>query len=276
MLDSFIEAAKELFGDSLPDDVRRQWLHFQIRSPVKVYDKDPFTACINKYLIGEDPANVEFELNEVGPMGTMGPHFDPEADTFFIVLDEGQAAANRYMGAFSDEGGKDPRPVLRPIIRTIHKFHPAEHFQYIVSGTSFSLKLFEKVLTSGVAKKVKWQTGRRVGDFTDKEVQRNYISRYLLHFALSIIEGSRGRVARVEVKTPPGNVANACLSSFSTCLTAALLESKLTLSGNAATSRNMLYRPVVNGLSGLLMAASIAPTWPPFRTPFFTVSGSPF
>jgi hypothetical protein len=45
---SFIEVAKEIYGEDLNDDIRKRWLLFQILPQVRFGDKDPFLALIHQ------------------------------------------------------------------------------------------------------------------------------------------------------------------------------------------------------------------------------------
>ena len=95
----------------------------------------------------------------------LGPAFNPTTDFFFYVLDEAQVAGNRYLGAFSDANGVVKQPVLRPIIR--HLTHPPNRLiKVIVSGTGFSLDVFNTVLASGVSKvESKWHVPKESEKF---------------------------------------------------------------------------------------------------------------
>ena len=84
------------------------------------------------------------------------------------------------MGAFADVNG-EIRPVLRPIIGAWNGVS-SESIRFIVSGTGFSLSLFQTVLTSGVGKATGSASRKEVhqtGDFVNRGLQESYISRYL-------------------------------------------------------------------------------------------------
>ena len=110
------------------------------------------------------------------PSVVLGSAFNP-TDAFLYVLDEAQVAGQRYMGAFADEGGTIPRPVLRPIIKC---FSTPTFAKVIVSGTGFTLGLCKSSLASGVGKDSEdWAVVRSTGDFYTWEIQLDYISRHL-------------------------------------------------------------------------------------------------
>jgi hypothetical protein len=92
------------------------------------------------------------------PKDILGDAFDPPLNHFFYVLDEAQVAGKKYMGAFADADGKDSRPVLRPLILDLVRSELSSVIRTIVSGTGFSLDLFEKVVTSGVAR-IRYRVG---------------------------------------------------------------------------------------------------------------------
>lgn len=193
---TFIQVAKDLNGGVLRDDIRRDWLLFQILPLVRVHDMDPFLALIDTCLVGVSYEVLRLLRAPLTPGGILGSAFDPTVDSFFYVLDEAQVAGQQYMGAFSDVGGEVPRPVLRPIIR--HLASPSDPLvRIIVSGTGFSLKLFKTVLTSGVGKDSRaWDVVHTTGDFANENTQLAYISRY---FPPSFLLSQSGHVLKARM-----------------------------------------------------------------------------
>jgi hypothetical protein len=176
---TFIQVAKELNDGVLGDNIRRDWLLFQILPFVRVNNMDPFSALIRRCLVGWNSDVGDLLHVHLSPEEILGSAFDPTVDSFFYVVDEAQVAGKRYMGAFSDVDGEVPRPVLRPIIRHLAESSNALA-QIIVSGTGFSLNLFKTVLTSGVGKDSSaWDIVHTTGDFVNENTQLAYISRYL-------------------------------------------------------------------------------------------------
>lgn len=186
----FIEVAREENAGNLPENIKYDWLLFQILPLALVDDKDPFVALMNAALVGVSTDILQDLLLNITPTSVLGSAHDSENDSFFYVLDEAQVAGELYMGAFSDGGATTPRPVLRPIIRAWAST-PIETVRFIVSGTGFLLSLFKTVLTSGVGKPSSaWHVVHTTGDFTDHFTQKSYISRYLPERFLSSPTGS--------------------------------------------------------------------------------------
>ena len=178
VFDTFIKVVKELNGGEVPDGARREWLLFQILPTIQVKDMDPFLAFISLCLNYVHYTDLRALLDQFTPSTVLGPAFRQPA--FLHVLDEAQVAGEKYVGAFVDQAGKAPRPVLRPIILGLtsqSKFST----KMVVSGTGFSLSLFEKLVTSQVLKgESKWgNVVYMTGDFSDRNTQSAYISRYL-------------------------------------------------------------------------------------------------
>ncbi|KAM6492769.1 hypothetical protein JOM56_012493 [Amanita muscaria] len=187
---AFVDVAKELNAGNLPDNIKRDWLLFQILPVVLIGDLHPFLAFMNYCLVGMSVTELRNSLAHFSPGDILGPAFDSQSDHFFYMLDEAQVAGTRYMGAFADTNGADPRPVLRPIIRA-WKMVPFQSVRFVVSGTGFSLSLFKTVLTSGVGKyKGSWSVVRQTGDFINRDPQKTYITRYLPPSFLSSPSGT--------------------------------------------------------------------------------------
>ncbi|KIL64829.1 hypothetical protein M378DRAFT_1040593 [Amanita muscaria Koide BX008] len=187
---AFIDVAKELNAGNLPDNIKRDWLLFQILPVVLIGDLHPFLAFMNSCLVGMSVTELQNSLAHFSPGDVLGPAFDSQSDHFFYILDEAQVAGTRYMGAFADTDGADPRPVLRPIIRA-WKMVSFQSIRFIVSGTGFSSSLFKTGLTSGVGKaKGSWKVVRQTGDFINRDPQKSYITRYLPPSFLSSPSGT--------------------------------------------------------------------------------------
>jgi hypothetical protein len=160
----------------LPPNIQHDWLIFQILPPVDGEGVDSFLALITNCLIGVDDDLLAKLQAPYTPMKVLGSAFNSLRSSFFYVIDEAQVAGRRYTSAFSCVEGKNPRPVLRPIIRRLVR---GPTVKLIVSGTGFSLDLFITVLTSGVGKKAEWTVVHGTGDFTNRGTQLEYVSRYL-------------------------------------------------------------------------------------------------
>ena len=178
VFDMFIKVVKELHGGVVPDSARRDWLLFQILPTILVKDMDPFLAFISTCLNYVHSDDLRILLDDFTPSTVLGPAFNQPA--FFHVLDEAQVAGARYIGAFTDEAGKVGRPVLRPIIEGFTSYSKYST-KMLVSGTGFSLSLFEELVASNIAKAQKtWgRVAHMTGDFSDQKTQSAYISRYL-------------------------------------------------------------------------------------------------
>lgn len=177
---TFIQEAKNLNGGVLHDNIRRDWLFFQILPLVRVHDRNPFSALIHTCLVGVDIDVLTSLLEDFEPAEVLGPPFKAAVDPFFYVFDEAQVADKQYMDAFCDANGKTRRPVLRPIIRYLAK-SSTPLIRVIVSGTGFSLESFKTAPTSGVGKdsSMLWGIVDKTGDFMDKDRQLEYLTRYL-------------------------------------------------------------------------------------------------
>jgi hypothetical protein len=188
---AFIEVAKEQNAGKLPPDIGRHWLLFQLLPDVLDGDDHPFLTFMNSRLAGVSTDDLRDMLSEFSPRGVLGSAFDSKCDIFFYVLDEAQIAGATYMGAFADVNGEIRRPVLRPIIGAWNRISRSNSIRFIVSGTGFSLSLFEMVLTSGVGKASSpWEAVYKTGDFTTRDLQKSYISRYLPPTFLSSPSGT--------------------------------------------------------------------------------------
>jgi hypothetical protein len=182
---AFIEVAKDLNAGVLPDHFKIDWLLFQILPRVSIGDRvamdgqHPFVVLINDYLVGASTDVLEQLLDKLKPLTVLGSAFDPERDTFFYVLDEAQVAGEQHMGAFADASSQLRRPVLRPIVGALTA-SKSQLIKLIISGTGFSLGLFQTVITSGQCKAPDlWNVVHTIGDFTDQSIHKLYISRYL-------------------------------------------------------------------------------------------------
>jgi len=175
---TFIEVARSLYGGTLPDNIKHDWLLFQVLSLVNIFDMDPFLELINTCLVGVD-LEVLNSLNMISAEQVLGPDFDPVRDRFFYVLDEVQIAGKTHLQNFSDATGTVQRPVLLPIIRRMTE---NSDITVIVSGTGFSLDHFDTARVSGVGTDSvdsTWIVKHTTGDFIRQDAQAPYISRYL-------------------------------------------------------------------------------------------------
>ncbi|KAH9038699.1 hypothetical protein EDB85DRAFT_1860381, partial [Lactarius pseudohatsudake] len=169
---AFVEVAKKLNVGKLPQNIKYDWLIFQMLPVVLIEDQHPFAAFMNSCLIG---------------IGVLGSAFN-SSDNFFYVFDEAQVAGETYMGAFADKHGQIPWPVLCPIIGVSTL---SESIQFIVWGTGFSLSLFQTVLSSGVGKAhPPWTVVHKMGEFRSQDLQGLYMSKYLPPTFLSSPSGT--------------------------------------------------------------------------------------
>ncbi|KAH9964718.1 hypothetical protein BGW80DRAFT_1347450 [Lactifluus volemus] len=179
---TFIQVARERNRGKLPDTIKRDWLFFQILPDIHIGDTHPFIALIEKCLVGVSTSFLKEMLSEHRPFEVLGPAFGHHG-TFFYILDESQAAgenAKGLMGAFADANGANPRPVLRPIVQAWIVATPwSPDLKIIISGTGFSLSLIENVFNSGLGRRPTWEMVSTIGDFTDREIQRSYVARYI-------------------------------------------------------------------------------------------------
>ena len=192
---TFVEVAQKQNGGLLPSNIKHDWLIFQLLPVVVVDNKDPFLAFVNSCLAGASLQTLLDLLDGTGPEAVLGSAFGH--NNFFYILDEAQVAGERYMGAFADPSATVRRPVLRPVVRGWSRIGPEGPVKFIVSGTGFSLDLFQTVLASGVGKlPEQWDVVRLTGDFKNAGTQSSYISRYLPpSFLLS--ESGTGLVSRM-------------------------------------------------------------------------------
>jgi len=200
MLYAFIEVAKGLHLSN----VKRDWLLFQVHHHRDAKTgQNPFKTIGLTVIKAARPDTLRDLTAEYS--GKVFKMINPES--FFYVIDEAQVAGEVYLGAFADGQGSIPRPVLRPIIRHMEM---TSNCGVIVSGTGFSLKLFEDAMASGVGKdRTNWDVQYNTGDFSDQEVQSAYVSRFLppsflssasgVHFETRIYRWLRGRYVVTKV-----------------------------------------------------------------------------
>jgi hypothetical protein len=176
---AFIGVAVDQNGGVLPGNIKRDWLLFQIL-PLEIDDDHPFVALIFNCLEGVSTGTLLHMLDEFKPSRVLGSAFNSKHDTFFYVLDEAQVAGQRFMGAFTDTDIVKPRPVLRPILMAWTESLGLT-LKVIISGTGFSPDLFQVLFKSGLGGKQpeEWDVVHTMGDFTDRSIQKSYISRYL-------------------------------------------------------------------------------------------------
>ena len=189
IFNTFIQEAKSIKGEVLDDDIRRDWLFFQIL-PLLDHDNepDPFSDLICTCLPYVGDAELQILQASFSPSTVLGSSFDRTAGSFIYVLDEAQVAGEQYMGAFADTGGRIKRPVLCPIIKYLST---AKSAKVIVSGTGFSLELFRTVPGSGVGKEsTVWDVTHATGDFLNQGIQLDYISLYLPPSFLATASGA--------------------------------------------------------------------------------------
>jgi hypothetical protein len=176
---TFIEVAKKQNGDLLPNNIKHDWLIFQLLPLIEVNGKDPFLAFINSCLVEASLQTLMRFLDATGPAVVLGSALE-HCDSFFYILDEAQVAGEKYMGAFADATATAPRPVLHPIVRAWSYISAEDSIKFIVSGTGFSPDIFQTISTSGVGKvPEKWDVFHHTGDFREPGTQSSYISRYL-------------------------------------------------------------------------------------------------
>jgi hypothetical protein len=152
----FIQVAKDTNGGNLHDTIKHDWILFQILPLIVVNAKHPFVAFMNACLSRASTNMLQSLLDSTGPSVVLGSAFNQ--NSFFYVIDEAQIAGKRYMGAFTDVNGEIPQPFLRLLIHAC-TLTGTLTLQIIVSGTGFSLDLFQTVLASGIGKyPEKWGT----------------------------------------------------------------------------------------------------------------------
>jgi hypothetical protein len=176
VFDTFIRVAKKLNGGTLPDNIRRDWLLFQIL-PI---GQEIFLDAVSS-LVGVRPGLFE-TLSKIFSFKVLGSDFNPDIDSFFYVIDDAQVARDIYTEAFSDPGGMIKCPVLRPII--LHAVASSETtagiIKVILSGTGFSLRSIKTIMEANVGGDSSiWDFEHATGDFSDQDTQLAYISRYL-------------------------------------------------------------------------------------------------
>jgi hypothetical protein len=182
ILHAFIEIVKRDNHGTLPLNIRHAWLLFQLRptdtrrtdtltGPIMMVD--PFTYIMSQL------SGASFQT-----LSSLIGHYSgcvaeiTGLSSFFFVIDEAQAAGEACMGAFSSEDNKTRRPVLRPLVRYLRTY--TQNTKVIVSGTGFSLSVFEEVMGSSVGKlTIPWRVVYSTGDFFERDVQLSYVARYL-------------------------------------------------------------------------------------------------
>ena len=177
---TFIDVADQLRREGVShDNIQQDWLLFQILPLVSINDMNPFLALISLALSCVHSEVLEALRASLNPSNVLGPSFK---DSFFYVIDEAQVAGRQYMGAFADQECINKRPVLRPIIQCMMGPAHASFIKVIISGTGFSLGLFEELMAPGVGKDSQaseFDVVHGTGDFSEPDTQLNYISSYL-------------------------------------------------------------------------------------------------
>ena len=177
---TFIDVANQLEREGVNlDNIQQDWLLFQILLLVGINDMNPFLALISLALSCVHPEVLDALRASLNPSIVLGPAFK---GPFFYVIDEAQVAGRQYMGAFADQECTNKRPVLRPIIQCMMEQARPNFIKVIISGTGFSLGLFEELMASGVGKdssESEFDVVHGTGDFSEPDTQLNYISRYL-------------------------------------------------------------------------------------------------
>ena len=161
---------------TLPSNIRHHWLLFQLHSTNTKPDVTPDVfGNVMLQLSGATLITLKFLTDEYSrKVGTI-----TGSSSMFYIIDEAQAAGEACMGAFLSDDGKTERPVLRPIVRYLNAM--PTNIKVIVSGTGFSLQLFQKVTNSAVAKGTyhPWESVHSTGNFFDRDAQLSYVARYL-------------------------------------------------------------------------------------------------
>jgi hypothetical protein len=175
VLDTFVRVAKDLHGGTLPDNIQRDWLLFQIHPIAQEF----FLHAVS-CLVGASPRMIE-AVKERFLVSVLSPGLGLKIDSFFVVIDEAQVAGDTYMGAFSDRFDKIECGVLRPIIlhMTWLSQLSGDLVKVIISGTGFSLEPFKTDGTEVGGYTTMWDFVHTTGDFSDHNTQLAYNSRYL-------------------------------------------------------------------------------------------------
>jgi hypothetical protein len=178
ILRAFIDVAKEHYG-GITDEVKYDWLLFQILPTIRISDVDPFLALIDTCLV-DPPLEVLHSLYTMRPKEILGSDFDPSTDRFYYVLDAAQFAAEGLVGSFSDWSAVTKLPILQPIVQKLIEYDRWHHI--VVSGTGwsedhFQCAIFNKPCT--ISEMSFWHMEYSMGDFGHKRTQRSYMARYL-------------------------------------------------------------------------------------------------
>jgi hypothetical protein len=163
---TFIEVAGEEISGELPANIKWDWVLFQARSVDFNRGQDPFRSLISLCFLKMTPHDISVWLQRLACPDFLGSDFNED---FFML-------STKLMSSFSSQDGTVERPVLCPIIRCITLSTDIRP-RVIVSGTGF--EHFKTILASGVGKPSAWDVLHTTGYFTDKEVQKDYIVRYL-------------------------------------------------------------------------------------------------
>ena len=194
---AFIETARELHGEALHENIRRDWLYFQILDRVRVepYSRDPFVACIETCLKDQSTESLYAILRETGPESVLKSAFDPQVDTFYYVLDEAKAFATMNEQAFTNVDEKVPQPLLRPIVQVMCHSHGTSFIKCIISGRGPVLKHVEGI-SSDVATSPGWEVVHSTGHLMDQKAQEAFIARFIPN---SFLSSPTGRALLVQM-----------------------------------------------------------------------------
>ncbi|KAF8512031.1 hypothetical protein BU17DRAFT_11549, partial [Hysterangium stoloniferum] len=163
---------------------RRRWVLAQVLLPsLNFQDEDLFVRVlwtlrsadtqIMRSIIASTLSELTTNRNDLFPEGSWTP--------LFVVIDEGQVAADNLKEYFRSDIGTDMHPILREMYRF---FLNTQLFTgFILSGTGLSMKMVKDAVGSVSAKNAAG-SGTRVftdiGRFTrDDSSQLDYIRRYL-------------------------------------------------------------------------------------------------
>lgn len=148
------------------------------------------------------------------------------------------------MGAFLGGEGDVPNPVLHPLVRFLDD-EKLGNICAIVSGTGFSLSLFQKLFASCVGKGNKdiWEVVHAISDFSNQEHLLLYVHRYLPSTFLQMKSG--GHLNDHIVRWLQGR-----------CVATRVLESQLNHSLQAPVYSPLSGRSIDGKLEGLFISFS--------------------
>jgi len=192
LLDLLVQEARNLQGGLQQKEHRRLWVLLQVQPSIfnLLFEVDVFTD-LTQVLRGAATPELESRILKkrvelIGNHDLLQAIYNPATKQnvlppFYCVLDEVQATVSPpsgRLGEFMSENNQIKRPVLREIwcfwIDLLDN-----DMRIVLSGTGIETHALEETLASNVCKRKLYGIVHDIGAFNCREVQAQYIKRYL-------------------------------------------------------------------------------------------------